>query len=400
MPEILRVIARLNRGGPARHVMRIDAPLRALGFRTTLVTGQVGRDEQDLTEQARAAGLDVLQLPGLGREPRVGADLAALAALRRLLAERRPALLHTHTAKAGALGRLAAVTLRSRPARVHTFHGHVLSGYFDAPVASLVAGTERLLARATTRLVAVSARVRDDLLRRGVGRPEQWDVVPTGIDLERTRPDPAAGADLRRSLGCAEDAVLVGLVGRLAAVKDPALAVRAFLARRSEHPAHLLVMGDGALGPEVRAALAGRNDASWLPPRDELGAVWGALDLCLMSSRNEGLPQVATEALAAGVPVLAPDVGGLGELVRSGYDGLLVPHHELGAALDALLSDPARLAGLRRGAQGFDPAPHAASAVAAGLAAVYARALGGRPGDEPALEAQRPSGHAAAPCGS
>ncbi|RKY21490.1 MAG: hypothetical protein DRQ55_04135 [Planctomycetota bacterium] len=391
MPEVVRIIARMNLGGPARHVLRIDAPLRARGWHTTLVTGRVAADELDLSEEARRLGMEVVVVPELGRAPRLGRDLRALAALRRLIRSRRPALVHTHTAKAGTLGRLATARMRRRPARVHTFHGHVLSGYFGPLMSGTVAQVERVLARHTDRLVAVSARVRDELLACGVGRPDQYALVPPGIDLERTRPDRRAGLALRARLGCDEDTLLVGLIGRLAAVKDPLLAVDAFVRRGPQaRPAHLLVMGEGALGADVRASLASRSDATWLAPRDDLTAVWGALDLCLLSSRNEGLPQVATEALAAGVPVLAPDVGGLSELVTSGHDGLVLPRHELPAALDHLLARPDELSRLARGAAEFDARRHRAEAVADGLSAVYARAL----------DAGRPSGHAAALCGS
>lgn len=400
MPEVLRLVARLNLGGPARHVLRIHAPLAALGFRTTLVTGHVDEGEQDLLPAARAAGLDPIVLAGLGRRPAPGADLATLLALRRLLLERRPALLHTHTAKAGTLGRLAAWTLGSRrPALVHSFHGHVLKGYFGTLASGAATAVERVLARGTDRLIAVSPRVRDELRALGVGRSRSWAVVPPGIDFERTRPDRPGGERLRAEIGCPPGTVLVGLVGRLARVKDPLAAVAAFRARGAPaQRAHLLVMGDGELGPALRAALAGQHDATWLPPRDDLRAVWGALDLCLMTSRAEGLPQVATEALAAGVPVLATDVGGLRDLVDHGRNGLLVRPEDLAPTLARLLADRPCLAALAQGCAGFDPTSHGAAAVAKALAAVYADAFACRGGPR-ALEDGPAPGHAAAPCG-
>jgi glycosyltransferase involved in cell wall biosynthesis len=401
MPEVLRVIARLNLGGPARHVLRIHEPLARRGWRTTLVAGQVGPDEQDLTDEARRHGIETVVIPELGRAPRPLADVTALRRLRALIRARRPDVVHTHTAKAGTLGRLATLGLRRRPACVHTFHGHVLSGYFGPMVSAAVARAERSLARRTQRLVAVSQRVRDELLARGVGSADQYAVVPPGIDIQRTTPDPVAGAELRRQLGLADGTPLVGLVGRLAAVKDPLLAVEAFARRDAfARDAHLLVMGDGALGAPVRAALASRADATWLPPRHDTSAVWGALDLCLLTSRNEGLPQVATEALAAGVPVLAPDVGGLSELVTHGHDGLVVPREELATALSHLLGVPEALAALKAGAAGFDATRHGAEAVAEALSEVYAQALAAAGGESHVLETDRPSGHAAAPCGS
>lgn len=398
MPEVLRVIARLNLGGPARHVLRIHAPLAALGYRSTVVAGHTGPDEQDLTDELRAAGVQVLTLPSLGRNPRPLSDLRALADLRRLIRERKPDLVHTHTAKAGLLGRLAARWSRPAPAVVHTFHGHVLKGYYGPLVSAALARVEAALARSSDALVAVAGPVRDELLALGVGSAERFHLVPPGIDFERTRPDREAGAALRRQLGCSPQTVLVGLVGRLATVKRPLAALEAFdHARRQGLDGHLLVLGDGHLGAAVRAALAGRDDATWMAPRTQLGAVWGALDLCLLSSAAEGLPQVATESLAAGVPVLATAVGGLPELVRHGHDGWLVQAEALPEALAALLADRSRLAALTRAARDFQREPHLAQQVAAQLAAVYDQVLAAR---GRVLERSSPSGHAAAPCGS
>src|SRR5262245_41351276 len=278
MPEVLRVVARLNVGGPARHAIRVAAPLAARGWHTLLVTGQATADEGDLADEARAAGLELQRLPELGRALAPLRDYSAWRALRRLVEARRPALVHTHTAKAGVVGRLAALraSLRAPPALVHTYHGHVLDGYFARPVSAAFRRVEASLARRTDRLVAVSRSVRDELLRRHlVGRPEQWVVIPPGIDFERTAPDRQAGAELRRALGLQAGDVLVGCVGRIVPIKRLDLACEAWAATARGLPrAHWLVVGEGERGAALRARLATLPRAHWLPPRAALHEVY------------------------------------------------------------------------------------------------------------------------------
>jgi glycosyltransferase involved in cell wall biosynthesis len=378
MPEVLRVVARLNVGGPARHAIRVAAPLAARGWHTLLVTGRTGAHEGDLIDEARAAGVELQRLPELGRALNPLRDVAAWRALRRTIEARAPAIVHTHTAKAGVVGRLAALRagLAARPALVHTYHGHVLEGYFSPPVSAAFRRIEAALARRTDRLVAVSRCVRDELSRRHlVGRPEQWVVIPPGVDFERTRADRAAGAELRRSLGVGPGDVLFGCVGRLVPIKRLDLACEAWAAAAPALPrAHWLVVGDGERGPALRERLASLPRARWLPPRATLHDVYGALDALLLCSDAEGLPQAVVEALCAGVPVLATSVGGVPELVADEVNGLLVPRGDaaaLAAALTRLGSDATLRARLGREAAALDRAPHAAAAVAGRLADLY-----------------------------
>ena len=376
MPEVLRIIARLNVGGPARHVLRLDGPLRRRGWRTVLATGLPGPGEGDLLDEARAAGLDVRLVPFLGREVRPLDDARALLALRRLVRELRPDVVHTHTAKAGVLGRLAAGALSPAPARVHTFHGHVLAGYFGPGSSALWRLLERGLARSSDALVAVAPQVRDELLERHrVGRREQYRVVPPGVDFERVRPDPAAGAALRERLGLPPGAVLVGCLGRLAPIKDTGGLLTAFArARRLCPRLALLVVGDGPLAGQLAPELAAPG-VHWLRPRRDLHDVYASLDLLALPSRAEGCPQVVVEALAAGVPVLASAVGGVPWLLRDGVDGRLLPPGDVDAlarALAELATDDALRRRLAAGAARADLSAHAAEAVADALADTYA----------------------------
>ncbi|MHC5209342.1 MAG: glycosyltransferase [Planctomycetota bacterium] len=380
MHDLLRIVARMNVGGPARHVIRIDAPLRRRGWNTTLVTGRPGPGEGDLVDEARAAGIDVHVLPELSRAPSPARDLRALVALRRLMAARRPELVHTHTAKAGVLGRLAARACRPRPLLVHTYHGHVLADYFGRGVSAAIARIERALAARTDALVAVSPSVRDQLVgRHRVGDPGQYTIVPPGIDRERTRPDVEAGWALRAELGVPEDGVLFVCVGRLAPVKNVDLVLDAFAGVAPSQPrARLLVVGDGPSGPGLRERIGGLPGAAWRPPRHRLSAVYGAADVLVLGSDAEGLPQVVAEALAAGVPVLATAVGGVPDLLRDGRDGLLVPPRDgpaLGGAMARLLDDASLRGRLAEGARSRSLEEHTAESVADRLADLYAQLL-------------------------
>ena len=235
--------------------------------------------------------------------------------------------MHTHTAKAGTLGRLAARLARV-PVKIHTFHGHVLEGYFSRPVTRAFLEIERRLARTTDRLVAVSPRLKAQLLAMGIGRPEQVEVVPLGLDLERFRGARPASPTLRPSLGLAEGASVLGIVGRLVPIKDHVTLFQALARLPTEgRGVHLTVVGDG----EERARLEGLASSlglglriHFLGWRVDLETILKELDVVICASRNEGTPVALIEAMAAGIPVLSTDVGGVADLVTHGLTGWLV----------------------------------------------------------------------------
>jgi glycosyltransferase involved in cell wall biosynthesis len=274
-----------------------------------------------------------------------------VAALRRLLREFRcfrPHIVHTHAAKAGALGRLAAWLSRA-PVTVHTFHGHVLRGYFSPPLTAAFRAVERALARRTTRIVALSPAQRADLLAMGIGRPGRVDVVPLGLELDPLLEAQARRGALRRHLGLPPEAKLVGSVARLVPIKDHATLFAAAARVIQADPAvHLVVAGDGPLRAHLealaaRGGLAGRTH--FLGWWEDLPALYADLDVVALSSRNEGTPVCLLEAMAAGLSVVATRVGGVRDVVRHGETGLLVPAGDpaaLAAALASLLADPER----------------------------------------------------------
>jgi glycosyltransferase involved in cell wall biosynthesis len=348
--RIARIIARLNVGGPAQHAISLSAGLDPARFVTTLITGTAGPHEGDLTAEARARGVTPVVIPELSQRIHPTHDLVALGKLVTLLRRLHPDLVHTHTAKAGALGRVAAL-LTGVPAIVHTFHGHVLDGYFSPTLSRLFLQIERALARITDRIITVSPQVRQDLLARGVGRPEQAEVIPVGLDLARFLHGAAFPARLRDTLAIPAGAPLLGIVGRLVAIKDHPTLFQALAQLQSQGaPAHLIVVGDG----ERREALTRMVQDLGLAPRvhflgwrNDLEAILGELDVVICCSKNEGTPVALVEAMAAGVPVLATDVGGVGDLILHGETGWLAPPGDppgLSRAIRDLLADPERRA--------------------------------------------------------
>ena len=344
--RIARVIARLNVGGPAQHVILLAAGLDRTRFLTTLITGTAGRDEGDLSSAARARGVEPVVIRQLGPTIHPMHDAMALGKLVRLFRQLRPDVVHTHTAKAGALGRVAA-RLAGVPAIVHTFHGHVLEGYFSPAATHCFLWIERALAHITDRIITVSPRLRQALLGMRIGRPEQVEVVPLGLDLDRFLRAPKGQNDLRRTLRIPAGTPLLGIVGRLVPIKDhPTLFQALTLLPGGGQAPHLLIVGDGERREELQRLAHHLGLASrvhFLGWRDDLEAILGGLDVVICCSRNEGTPVALIEAMAAGVPVVSTDVGGVGDLLVHGETGWLVPPGDpaaLAQGIQGLLGDP------------------------------------------------------------
>jgi glycosyltransferase involved in cell wall biosynthesis len=357
---VLRAIARLNMGGPALHVSYLSAGLEDRGYETTLVAGNVGQGEQSMAYVAAELGVPVVTIPHLHREISPVRDLLATVRLAQLIRAERPAILHTHTAKAGAVGRIAALLAgRARPRIiVHTFHGHVLRGYFGRFWTGVFRLLERTLARITDALVAVSPEVRDELVALGVAPASKFRVIRLGIELgERVPPDGTAGAETRRVMGIPDERFLVGWIGRMTAVKRTDVLLREFKALRDGGvDAVLCMVGDG---PDRRAVeeLAGElgivRHCLFPGYQEEVGPFFAAFDVFVLPSGNEGTPVTAIEALASGCPVVATRVGGVPDVVADGEDGFLVAPAAVGELADRLARlarDPALRA--RMGAAG------------------------------------------------
>ena len=382
--RVLRVIARLNVGGPALHALLLTERLDPARYESRLATGQVGSAEGDYLELHGAVPHGLVSIPSLGRDVRGGRDWTAFWALVRLIRSFRPHVVHTHTAKAGALGRLAAAFCRV-PVVVHTYHGHVFEAYFSALATRAVVAVERMLAWRSDALVAVTERVRRDLLARGIGRDHRVVVVPLGFDLAPMLAAPARRGELRRELGLAPETPLVGIVARLVPVK----AHETFLqAARAVMPARpdvvFLVVGDGERRTALEAmarelGLAAR--VRFLGWRADLDRLYADLDVVVLTSRNEGSPVALIEAMAAGRPVVSTRAGGVEDVVTDGETGLLAPVGDAGgigrAVLD-LLEDPARAARLGAAARAAVVPRFGSSRLVGDIDALYRRLLAER----------------------
>lgn len=342
---ILHLITRMSLGGSAADT--VDSALLAAhaGYRTLIATGAAG-GEISVVEATRARGLRVELIPELQREISPLKDLVALRRLVGLLRRERVQILHTHTSKAGFLGRLAARLART-PAVVHTPHGHVFYGYYGRALTLLFVWLERAAAPWADRIVVLTEREMEEHLERRIGRREQFVVIPSAVDLDAVRAQAPPRAEARRRLGFGPaDLVAVG-VGRLVPVKGFDLLVRALPAVVQATPAaRLLLVGDGperarleaearALGVAGHVVLAGAHA--------DVAPFLAAADLLVAPSRNEGLGKALVEAMALGLAVVATRVGGIPTVVADGETGRLIPPENPGAlarAVNELLRDP------------------------------------------------------------
>ena len=353
--RVLRLITRLNIGGPSIQAITLSERLAPRGFTTRLVHGSLGEGEGDMRYLlSPASAADVEYLPNLRRELAPADDYAAFTRVSEILREFRPQIVHTHMAKAGAIGRAAAVRYnrsvapRERARLVHTYHGHVLDGYFSAAKTALFVGVERLLARSTDRIVAISPAIRDELLmQHRIGRLNQYRVVPLGFDLSAFSPiDDRARAAARESLGVAASAHVVSTVGRLTAIKQHHLFLEAARLVANQDPAALfLIAGDGELRAELEQTVRDFGLADrvrFLGWRRDLATIYGASDVFLLTSRNEGTPVALIESMASGIPGVSTDVGGVRD-VMAGDLGFVAPYDDaagLAAAVTMLLGNP------------------------------------------------------------
>jgi glycosyltransferase involved in cell wall biosynthesis len=339
--KILRIIGRLNVGGPAIHVVNLNAGLDPSQYEQLLVVGTESPAEGSMMNFALSKGVRPYLVPEIvtafNLAPR---DARALMKLYWLIRKERPHIVHTHTAKAGFLGRIAA-RLAGVPVIVHTFHGHVLHGYYGPLKNRLLRRLEQSLAWCSDRLVTVSEQVRNELLAYGVAEAERITVIPLGFDLEPFLNSHAHQGEFRREMGVRGDAKLVGIVGRLFPIKNHRLFLDAAarIAAR-ERPARFVIVGDGELRPalERQAHELGIIDrvlfTGW---RRDLARIYADLDLLVVASNNEGTPVSAIEAMASSCPVVATRVGGLPDLIEDHKTGRLVPPRDAAALATAVV---------------------------------------------------------------
>ena len=323
--RIVRVITRLNIGGPSIHAALLSTRLDPARFQTCLVVGRADPSEGDLSGRVAGGSVRLVRLHALRRALRPWLDGVALLQLLQLFWRERPHLVHSHMAKAGALSRVAGFLYnrvgpgRSPGARavlIHTFHGHVLEGYFSAQRSRFFIRIERWLARRTDRLIAVSAAIRQELLAKGIGRPDQWRVIPLGVELSALARLPIAGE--------ARSVVRIGFVGRLVPIKHPSLFLQGMARALQRVPGAMMsgiVVGDGELRgvlEEERRQLGLDGRVQFTGWQHDLPSVYQGLEVLCVTSWNEGTPVALIEALAAGRAVISTDVGGVRDVLDGG----------------------------------------------------------------------------------
>jgi glycosyltransferase involved in cell wall biosynthesis len=368
--RVMEVIARLNVGGPATQVAGLCERLNQDEFDHRLYTGHVDADEGDHLD-LKASTVRIHRVAGLGRAVKPLDDYRALRGLMAAMRDFRPHVVHTRTAKAGALGRLASLLSGVGAARAHVFHGHLLHGYFSSVKRALYVRSERFLASRSDRLVTVGSRVRDDLLEAGIGRPEQYVVIRPGVQLG---PIPDRGA-ARLALGLPPDVPVVAFVGRLTQIKRPDRFVAAARTVLQQVPdCHFVVCGGGELQEQlVRSIESVRRSFHLLGWRKDVETVYSAADVVLLTSDNEGTPLTLIEAGMVGTPSVATRVGSVAEIVRDGQTGLLASTDagHLAEQTVRLLSDPTLARHMSEAARDWTNASFSVERLVADTEALY-----------------------------
>ena len=349
--KILRIIARLNVGGPARHVIWLTKGLQDGEFQSTLIAGRVPEGEEDMGYLAEQDGIRPVFIEEMSRELSIR-DAASLIKVYRQMRLYAPDVVHTHTAKAGTIGRIAAFfyrwlawkTLVGKPRKVsivHTFHGHVFHSYYGKLKTGIFITIEKVLARfATDKIIVISPQQLKEIHSEvGIGKTEQFRVIPLGIDLEPYSNSPEKRTEFRSELGAADNELLVGFVGRLTDVKNVSLYLQAAELYVKQNTGDLpklrfIIVGDGHLrGRLEREAVERVIEASveFLGSRTDVDTIYAGLDIVALTSLNEGTPLSLIEAMASRRPVISTMVGGVIDLlgeVKGTEDGFTV--HERG----------------------------------------------------------------------
>jgi len=337
--RVMHVIARMNVGGPAVLVADLMRNVNAVDFHSTLVTGYCDENESDYLDEV-ATDIKATRIPGFGRSISASKDLKALFLIIREIRSFKPDVIHTHTAKAGVLGRIAAIISYPRAKRVHTFHGHLLHGYFDSRKVKLVVLLEKMLGVFTYKLIAIGNVVKRDLLDAGIGNENKFEVIYPGLqDLDlypRIEAKERLGLDLTKNY--------IVFVGRLTQIKRPDRLIE--LARHIAHEyfsAHLLIAGAGEMLEDLKTlAMDESLPITFLGWRNDIGQILSASELAVLCSDNEGIPLTLIQASQAGLPIVSTRVGSVSDIVVDGETGLLVEVSSKGLieGVSKLLSNP------------------------------------------------------------
>jgi glycosyltransferase involved in cell wall biosynthesis len=336
--RVMRVIARMNVGGPAVQVSGLMRSFNTLEFDQRLYTGFCASNEADYLDSV-ATDVKATRIEGFGRRISLGGDIRALISLIREIRDFKPHIIHTHTTKAGFLGRLASMVSLHPSIRVHTFHGHLLNGYFGKFKRSLVIISEKFLANFTDQLLAVGHKVRQDLLQAGIGSESKFGLMPPGLEI-RSLP---SKDESQKSLGLPIGRLQCAFIGRITQIKCPHrfLDVAAEIKKRKVD-LDFLIVGDGELLSTCRKRIIDEGlDVAVLGWQSDIEKVLAAADIVILTSDNEGTPLSLIQAGMAGLPVVTTNVGSVPEIVLDGITGIITTSsvEEIADALEKLAHD-------------------------------------------------------------
>ena len=350
--RVMRIIARMNVGGPAVQVSGLMRGFNAADFDHRLYTGYCAADEADYLETV-ATDVQAIRIDGFGRRVSLGGDIRAFAALVKEIRTFKPHVIHTHTAKAGFLGRIASIISLQPSIRVHTFHGHLLNGYFGSFKRLLVVIAEKILAIFTDQLLAVGEKVRRDLLNAGVGKKEKFGLMPPGLVINKL---PAKDESLK-SFGLSNSRLQCAFIGRITQIKRPDrfLDVVSEVKKRGID-LDFFMAGDGELLEGCRKRIADQKlPVTVLGWQSDIEKVLSAADIVVLTSDNEGTPLSLIQAGMAGLPVVTTNVGSVPEIVLDGVTGIItdLDVQKIANALEKLATDKALQERLGLAAQEF-----------------------------------------------
>jgi glycosyltransferase involved in cell wall biosynthesis len=336
--RVMHVIARMNIGGPAVLVADLIRNIDSQTFKQLLVTGYCEVNESDYLDEV-ATDIEAVRIPGLGRSVSALKDISAFIGLIREIRKFKPDLIHTHTAKAGVLGRIAGLIAKPSARRVHTYHGHLLHGYFGKGKTLLVVFIERILAWISHGLVSIGTNVKRDLLRAGIGTEVKFHVIFPGLqDLQHFSKKQA-----RDELGLDLKKIYIVFVGRLTHIKRPDRLIEISSELKNNFPnVHILVAGAGELFDTTKTQSESKDlPITFYGWRNDIARILSASDIAILCSDNEGIPLTLIQAAQSGLPIVSTDVGSVSDIVKNGESGTLVTcsSSELSQALETLIED-------------------------------------------------------------
>jgi glycosyltransferase involved in cell wall biosynthesis len=318
--KVMQVIARMNVGGPAILVTDLMRNLDSSKFETRLVTGYCDENESDYLDEV-ATDIKAIRIPGFGRSISIRKDLKAFFLLMREIKRFKPDVVHTHTAKAGVLGRVATFLARPTAKRIHTFHGHLLHGYFDSRKVRILILVEKILGLITYKFVAIGNVVKNDLVNAGIAKKNKFEVIYPGLQDLVIYPY----LEARRTLGLDLEKIYLVYVGRLTQIKRPDRLIDLGRSLKVDHPStHIIIAGAGELLEELKLLSESESlPITFLGWRNDIGLILSASDIAVLCSDNEGIPLTLIQASQAGLPIVTTNMGSVGDIVLDGVTGLL-----------------------------------------------------------------------------